>query len=149
MLPVDVPETIHGNILLSADDLEACDWPSDQLNIFNRFRRMPMAEQIDHSVFVYHGDFHVPEAAALGAVQKSNILRREHRPAEALVAAKYAVTLQPDNLLTQMALGDAQTALGDKNSARAAYELALASAQRLGADAQPLFVPDLEQKLRP
>jgi 4-amino-4-deoxy-L-arabinose transferase-like glycosyltransferase len=149
MLPVDVPETIHGNLLLSADDLEACDWPSDQLNVFERFRWMPMAEQIDHSVFVYHGDFDVHEAAALGAVQKSKILLRKHRPAEALDAAEKAVALQPENLLAQMALGDAQTALGDKNSARASYELALAAAHRLEADAQPLFVPDLEQKLHP
>jgi 4-amino-4-deoxy-L-arabinose transferase-like glycosyltransferase len=149
ILPVDVPETIHGNLLLSADDLEACDWPSDQLNVFERFRWMPMAEQIDHSVFVYHGDFHVPEAAALAAVQKSKILLRENRLVESLVAAKEAVALQPQNLLAQMALGDAQTALGDKNSARAAYELALGAAHRLEADAQPLFVPDLEQKLHP
>jgi 4-amino-4-deoxy-L-arabinose transferase-like glycosyltransferase len=148
-LPVDVPETIHGNILLSADDLEACDWPSDQLNVFERFRWMPMAEQIDHSVFVYHGDFHVSEAAALAAVQRSNILLGEHRPSEALVAAEKAVALQPENLLTQTALGDARTALGDKNGARAAYELALAAAHRLEADAQPLYVPDLEQKLHP
>jgi predicted negative regulator of RcsB-dependent stress response len=98
---------------------------------------------------VYHGDFHVPEAAALAAVQKSNILLRHKRPAEALVAAQHAVALQPENLLSQMALGDAQMALGDKNSARAAYELALAAAHRLEADAQPLFVPDLEQKLHP
>jgi 4-amino-4-deoxy-L-arabinose transferase-like glycosyltransferase len=149
ILPVDVPETIHGNLLLSADDLEACDWPSDQLNVFERFRWMPMAEQIDHSVFVYRGDFHIPEAAALAAVQKSKILLRENRPTEALVAAKRAVALQPENLLAQMALGDAQTALGDKDSARAAYELALAAAHQLEADAQPLFVPGLEQKLHP
>ena len=149
ILPVDVPETIHGNLLLSADDLEACDWPSDQLNVFERFRWMPMAEQIDHSVFVYHGDFDVHEAAALGAVQKSNILLRKHRPAEALIAAKKAVAWQPGNLLAQMALGDVQTALGDKNSARAAYVLALAAAHKLEADAQPLYVPDLEQKLHP
>jgi predicted negative regulator of RcsB-dependent stress response len=57
--------------------------------------------------------------------------------------------LQPENLLTQTALGDAHAALGDKNSARAAYELALAAAHKLEADAQPLYVPDLEQKLRP
>jgi len=149
ILPVDVPETIHGNLLLSADDLEACDWPSDQLNVFERFRWMPMTEQIDHSVFVYHGDFDVHEAAALGAVQKANILLGENRPAEALIAAKKAVALQPENLLAQMALGDAETALGDKNRARAAYELALAAAHRLEADAQPLYVPDLEQKLHP
>ena len=47
-----------------------------------------MAEQIDHSVFVYRGDFHVPEAAALAAVQKSKILLRENNPEEALIAAK-------------------------------------------------------------
>jgi tetratricopeptide (TPR) repeat protein len=149
ILPVDVQETIHGNLLLSADDLEACDWPSDQLNVFERFRWMRMTEQIDHSVFVYHGDFHVPEAAALAAVQTANILLRQKRPAEALVAAEKAVALQPENLLAQTALGDAQAALGDKNSARAAYELALAAAHRLEADAQPLFVPNLEQKLHP
>src|SRR5580692_8549280 len=149
ILPDDVPETIHGNFLLSADDLEACDWPSDQLNVFERFRWIPMAEQIDHSVFVYHGDFDVHEAAALGAVQKSTILLRKNRAAEALVAAKKAVALQPQNVLTQTALGDAQMASGDKSSARAAYELALAAAHRLEADAQPLYVPDLEQKLHP
>ena len=108
-----------------------------------------MAEQIDHSVFVYHGDFDVHEAAALGAVQESNILLRKHRPAEALVAAQKAVALQPQNVLTQTALGDAQMALGDKSGARSAYESALAAAQRLEADAQPLFVPDLKQKLHP
>ena len=148
-LPDDVPETIHGYLLLSADDLEACDWPSDQLNVFERFRWMPMAEQIDHSVFVYHGDFDVHEAAALAAVQKSKILLRQKKPAEALVAAKQAVALQPENLLAQTALGNAQTASGDKDSARAAYELALAAAHRLEADAQPLYVPDLERKLQP
>jgi 4-amino-4-deoxy-L-arabinose transferase-like glycosyltransferase len=146
-LPVDVPETIHGYLLLSADDLEACDWPSDQLNVFQRFRSMPMEQQIDHSVFVYHGDFHIPEAAALAAVQKSNILLKQHKPAEALLAAQKAVDLQPNNLLALTALGDAQTALGDTSSARAAYQLALAAAHRLEPYAQPLFVPDLEQKL--
>ena len=149
ILPTEVPQTIHGYLLLSADDLEACDWPSDQLNVFERFRWMPMAEQIDHSVFVYHGDFDVHEAAALAAVQQSTILLSEHSPAEALVAAKKAVALQPQNVLTQTALGDAEMALGDKSSARAAYELALAAAYRLEADAQPLYVPGLEQKLHP
>jgi 4-amino-4-deoxy-L-arabinose transferase-like glycosyltransferase len=149
ILPVEVPETIHGNLLLSADDLEACDWPSDQLNVFERFRWMPMEEQIDHSVFVYRGEIHIPEAAALAAVQKSKILLKENRPAEALVAAQKAVALQPENLLTQTALGDAQTALGDKDSARASYQSALAAAHRLEADAQLMFVPRLEQKLRP
>jgi len=47
-----------------------------------------MAEQIDHSVFVYRGDFDVHEAAALAAVLKSKILLRENKPAEALVAAR-------------------------------------------------------------
>ena len=149
ILPTEVPETIHGNLLLAADDLEACDWPSEQLNVFQRFRSMPMAEQIDHSVFVYRGDFHVPEAAALGAVQESQVLLGKKKPAEALAAAEKAVALQPENVLTEMALGDAQTALGDKSSARAAYASALTAAYRLEADVQPQFVPDLKRKMNP
>ncbi len=104
ILSVDVPETIHGNLLLSADDLEAGDGPSDQSNVFERLRWMPMAEQIDHSVFVYRGDFHIPEAAALAAIQKSTILLRENRPAEALIAARKAVAWQPESLPAQTAL---------------------------------------------
>jgi 4-amino-4-deoxy-L-arabinose transferase-like glycosyltransferase len=146
-LPVEVPETIHGNLLLSADDLEACDWPSDQLNVFNRFRSMPMADQIDHSVFVYHGTFHIPEAAALASVQKSQLLLSQNKPTDALLAAKRAVSLQPDSLLALTALGDAQTASGDKDDARTAYQSALAVAHQLEAYAQPLFVPELERKL--
>jgi 4-amino-4-deoxy-L-arabinose transferase-like glycosyltransferase len=149
ILPTEVPATIHGYLLLSADDLEACDWPSDQLNIFQRFRSIPMADQIDHSVFVYHGDFDIHEAAALAAVQKSKILLSEHKPADALVPAQRAVALQPENLLAQTALGDALTASGDKTSARLAYEAALTAARKLEPYAQPLFVPDLEQKLNP
>src|SRR6201996_1522833 len=132
-LPVDVQEFIHGNILLSADDLEACDWPSDQLNVYRRFQSMPMAEQIDHSVFVYRGDFHVPEAAAASAVQKSQTLLGEKKTAEALVAAQKAVAWQPEDLLAQTNLGDVQTALGDKDKARNAYGAALAAAYRLEA----------------
>jgi len=147
ILPTEVPETIHGNLLLAADDLEACDWPSEQLNVFQRFRSMPMAEQIDHSVFVYRGDFHVPEAAALGAVQESQVLLREKKPSEALAAAEKAVALQPENVLAEMALGDVQRALGDKSKARAAYASALAAAYRLKADVQPQFVPDLMRKM--
>lgn len=147
ILPTEVPETIHGNLLLAADDLEACDWPSEQLNVFQRFRSMPMAEQIDHSVFVYRGDFHVPEAAALGAVQESQVLLSEKKSADALAAADKAVALQPENVLAEMALGDALTATGDKSKARAAYALALAAAYRLKADVQPQFVPDLMRKM--
>jgi Flp pilus assembly protein TadD len=106
-----------------------------------------MAEQIDHSVFVYRGDFHVPEAAALGAVQESQVLLREKKSADALAAAEKAVALQPENVLAEMALGDALTAIGNKSKARAAYALALAAAYRLKADVQPQFVPDLMRKM--
>jgi hypothetical protein len=47
----------------------------------------------------------VHEAAALAAVQKSTILLRENRPAEALIAAKKAVALQPENLLARRRTG--------------------------------------------
>jgi tetratricopeptide (TPR) repeat protein len=146
--PTDVPEVIRGNLLVSADDLEACEWPSIHLNPYRRLRSLPMTQQIDHGVFVYRGEFQLPEVAALSASQRAQLLLGQNKAAEALVAAQIAVRQEPGSVLAQAALGDAEAALGQKESARNAFRAALAAAHEMEADVQPEFVPDLEQKLK-
>ena len=146
--PTDAPEVIRGNLLVSADDLEACEWPSVHLNPYRRLRSLPMTEQIDHGVFVYRGEFQLPEVAALSASQRTQLLLGQNKAAEALEAAQVAVREEPGSVLAQTALGDAETALGQKESARNAYHAALAAAHEMEADVQPEFVPDLEEKLK-
>ena len=61
--------------------------------------------------------------------------------------AREAVATSPDNLITQTALGDAAAALGDKQTAKTAWQAALQIAQRLEPGAQASYVPDLESKI--
>jgi 4-amino-4-deoxy-L-arabinose transferase-like glycosyltransferase len=144
----DAPEVIKGALLVSGDDLEACEWPSNRLNPYRRLRSVPMSEQIEHGMFVYRGEFHLPEVAALSASQRAQLLLGENKPAEALAAAQAAVRFEPGSVLSQTALGDAAAALGQKDVARTAYQAAIAAAHELEADVQPEFVPGLEDKLK-
>jgi 4-amino-4-deoxy-L-arabinose transferase-like glycosyltransferase len=146
--PTDAPEVIRGNLLVSANDLEACESPSVRLNPYRRLRSIPIAAQIDHGVFVYRGEFQLPEVAALSATQRAQFLLRENKAAEALRAAQAAVQLEPGSVLAQTALGDAAAALGQRELARNAYQAALVAAHELEVDVQPEFVPRVEEKLK-
>jgi 4-amino-4-deoxy-L-arabinose transferase-like glycosyltransferase len=143
----DAPPIIRGNLLVSADNLEACELPSQQLNPYRRLRSVAMTEQIDHGVFVYRGEFQLPEVAALSKTQEARILLGKGKAAEALKAAQEAVALEPDGILALTALGDAATALNDKDAARSAYRATITSAKKMEPDAQDEFVPGLEKKL--
>jgi hypothetical protein len=143
-----IPATIQGNVLISAGELSGCEWPSSRLNSYNMFQRLQPAEVIDSSIFVYHGSFHVPQAAALSRAQNAYLLLSKGKNAEALAMAREAVVLDPEEINSQRALGDAATALGRKDEARKAWMAALASAKQLEPDAQTSYVPDLEAKLK-
>ncbi len=68
-------------------------------------------------------------------------------PEDAHALAREAAAIDPDELLSQTALGDASAAIGQKDEARTAWQAALAIARQLEPDAQASYVPDLEEKL--
>ena len=72
---------------------------------------------------------------------------RKHDAPYALQLAQEAVTMDPDRLSTQTALGDALAANGRRDDAHAAWQKALALAHQLEPATQSLFVPRLEDKL--
>jgi 4-amino-4-deoxy-L-arabinose transferase-like glycosyltransferase len=142
-----IPRSIHGALLISAGDVSGCEWPSGRLNPYAKFASVREAEQIDYGVMVYRGDFDVPEIAALSLTQESDTLRAAGKIQQALDAARRSVELAPEGLLELRALGDSEMAVGDKPAAKAAYLRAVAATQVLEADAQPEYLPDLENKL--
>jgi tetratricopeptide (TPR) repeat protein len=143
-----IPATIQGNVLISAGELSGCEWPSSRMNSYTVFQPLQPAESIDSSVFVYHGSFHVPQAAALSRAQNAYLLLSKGKNAEALAMAREAVVLDPEEINSQRALGDIAAVLGQKDEARKAWMAALASAKQLEPDAQISYVPDLEAKLK-
>src|SRR5207244_9697733 len=92
--------------------------------------------------------FPMQQAAALSRAQHANQLLAAGKHEEALALAREAVAIDPAEIISQTALGDAASALGQKDEARQAYQAAIDSARRLEPDAQVSYIPDLEKKLR-
>ena len=97
---------------------------------------------------VYRGSFEVKQTAALSRAINAEQLLWGGKKAEALALAREAVAIDPEEIMSQTALGDAAASLGQKDEARKAWQSALESARQLEPDAQESYVPDLEGKLK-
>jgi tetratricopeptide (TPR) repeat protein len=135
-------------VLISAGDLSGCEWPSARMNPYTVFQSLKPDEMIDYGVLVYRGTFQVNQAAALSRAQHAYKLLATGKPAEALPFALEAVAIDPEEIVSQTALGDIAAALGKKDEARTAWQAAIASARQLEPDAQVSYIPDLEAKLK-
>jgi 4-amino-4-deoxy-L-arabinose transferase-like glycosyltransferase len=142
-----IPPDIHGTVLISVGDLSGCEWPSSAMNPYRNFANLEPAESIDYGVLVYRGGFSVRQAAALSRAQHATQLLIAGKPDQALPLAREAVIIDPEEIISQTALGDVAAALGQKDEARKAWQSAIASARRLEPEAQPSYIPDLEAKL--
>ncbi|MEI9967817.1 MAG: phospholipid carrier-dependent glycosyltransferase [Terracidiphilus sp.] len=143
-----IPPSITGAVLISAGDLSGCEWPSGQVSPYRSFQSLRPDVTIDHAVFVYEGTFAVPDISATSHAQQSEILLQQKQPGPALVLAREAVDIVPENLFAETALGDAAAASGDKQTAETAWLTAIQIVQRLEPGAKPSYLPDLESKIK-
>jgi 4-amino-4-deoxy-L-arabinose transferase-like glycosyltransferase len=141
------PPVIAGNVVISAGDLSGCEWPSERMNPYRMFRQMRPVETIDYSVMVYRGSFDMKQAAALSRAINAMHLMWKGDAKNALPLAREAVAIDPTDIMSQTALGNAAAALGMKDEAREAWTAALTEAKKLEPDAQVSYVPELEAKL--
>ena len=143
-----VPASIHGTVLISAGDLSGCEWPTGLVNPYRSFQKATPLALIDYGVYIYRGDFPIPEAAALSRAQRVSELLAQHDREGALSLAREAVTIDPGSIAAQTALGDAAAESGQNDQARQAWQAAIQNAKTLEVDAQESYLPDLEAKLR-
>ena len=142
-----IPPVIHGAVLISAGDLSGCELPSERLNPYRSFMSVKPDESIDDGVFVYRGDFEMRQAAAQSRTFNAMPMMWKGNAKDALPLAQQAVAIDPTDIMSQTALGDASAALGMKEQARTAWTAALTEARKLEPDAQVSYVPDLVEKL--
>ncbi|MEP6705453.1 MAG: hypothetical protein ABJB34_11665, partial [Acidobacteriota bacterium] len=132
--PVDpVPPVIEGTILLSSSVLP----PRGGDEYLPILQSEPVA-LIGGSVFVYHGRFEIPLAAALSHAIRVDRLVRLNRLEEAVADGKTAVELAPDDSRTHLALGIALARSGQKDDARLEFETTI----KLAAVNPALFRPE-------
>jgi len=146
-IPLEVPPSVDGTVLVSDGDLNGFEFGPAPLNPYEAFKTAKPVDIIQHGIDVFQGHFEIPLAAALSHAQKSaNFLAAQNYPA-ALHEAQQAVALAPDSAFTNAALGDALSALGRRDEARAHYETALHIAQTVQPDFQVGLAADMEKKL--
>ena len=146
-VPVDVPPSIDGPVLISTSNLSGVEFGPGSLDPYGQFKQLVPTAVIEQGVFVFDGHFDVSLASALSRIQKAQNYLVAKQPEQALVEAQAAVTLAPNAVQTQMMLGDVLAAMGQAEQARLAYEKALVLAKTIEPEFQIRSIPSIEQKL--
>lgn len=142
-----IPASVTGNVLISAGDWSGCEWPGARMNPYREFQSREPDEMIDYAVLVYRGTFSMKQAAALSRAQNANELLAKGQIPQALAMAREAAAIDPEEVISQTAHGDAAAAAGLKDEARAAWQAAMKTVQMLEPEAQLSYVPGLQEKL--
>jgi hypothetical protein len=144
---LEVPVSINGPVLISAGTLSGFEFGPGTLNPYEQFKHLAPTDVIQHGVFVFDGHFEIPLASALNHMQKAQNLLGAKQAEQALIEAQTAVMLAPNEVQTQLTLGDVFEALGQVDQARAAYEKALVLAKTIEPEFQVRSLPGIEQRL--
>ncbi len=147
-VPIDVPTSIDGPVLISASNLSSVEFGPGSLDPYGQFKSVKPTAVIDNGVFVFDGEFDMPLAAALSKVQKAGNLAAAKQLDQALQEAQAAVALAPDSIQTQLAVGDILRELDQTEQARASYEKALSLAKTIEPEFQIRSIPNIEQRLQ-
>lgn len=147
-LPIDVPTTINGTVLISASNLSGVEFGPGPLDPYGQFKQLKPTAVIDRGVFVFDGSFAMPLAAAISKVQRVRNLIAEKQLDQALQEAQAALALAPDSIQTQLAMGDVLREMGQPQQARANYEKALELAKTIEPEFQIRHLPGIEERLQ-
>ena len=143
-----VPPVIRGAVLVSASELGGNLWPSRDLNPYHALQDRKPDEEIDHGILVYRGDIPMEDASGISRAFMAWDKLQTKQPLDALPLAEEGVKLDPNNFLTQFALGDAAAASGKKDEARAAYNAAIVAASVLDPERRDQFVQYMKSNLK-
>ena len=147
-LPIEVPATINGTVLISASNLAGFEFGPGSLDPYGQFRLLTPTAVIDRGVFVFDGKFELPLAAAIDKAQKAQNLIQAKQLDQALQEAQAAVALAPDAIQAQLALGDTLREMGQPQQARTIYEKALELAKTIEPEFQIRSIPGIEERLQ-
>lgn len=137
---------VSGTVLISDGVLEGADIPGKE-NPYSQFRSICATAVIDHGVYVYQGQFRLGAAAALEHVSAAGAFARQHNTAGAISESRIAISLDPNNPMAHVILGDALAGTGNASAARSEYLAALHSPE-LDPVFQKRVVDQLEAKMR-
>ena len=128
-LPMNVPPTINGTVLISESDLEGVESGDGPLNPYDTFRGLKPIAVIQGGVYVFQGQFAIPLASAWVDVRTSNRLEKAGQSQAALAVAQHAATLAPNSTRVQLNLANKLAAQSKWSDALTHYQAAEHSLQ--------------------
>ena len=143
----DTPTEIDGPVLISGSNLSGFEYGPAALNPYKQFKHIKPTAVIQNGLFVFDGHFAIPKAAAVGHIQKARDLLASKQVPEALLQAQEAVSLAPNSVNANVALGDVLSAMGRNDDAQKAYQKALMLAQTVEPEFQVGRVGTIQEKL--
>jgi hypothetical protein len=143
-LPLEVPKTIEGTVLLNSSDVAGFEFGPPPLNPYDQFNYVEPKDVIAYGVNVYEGRFEIPLATAYERAFEATRLMRDKRFGEAVAKAREGVDLAPDAVYVNATMGDALVAAGRHDEAIPYYQKALHTAETV----QPEFQGDWAAAMR-
>lgn len=146
-MEIEVPPVVHGPVFISYSDLVGYEFGTEKLNPYQDFIAREPDAVIQNGVAVYNGDFSIPMARAIKYVNDAWRLRRGKDFAGALQNAETAVSVDPQFIDAQRALGRLLQDQGRNAEAAIHYNQALAIARTMEPSAQEQPVNWITQRL--
>ncbi len=134
-MEIEVPPVVHGPVFISYSDLVGYEFGAEKLNPYQDFIARKPDAVIQNGVAVYNGDFCIPMAQAISHVHKAWRLRRSKDLSGALQEAETAVSIDPQFIDAQRALGRMLQDRGRNAEAAIHYNQALVIARTMDPSA--------------
>ena len=134
-MEIEVPPVVHGPVFISYSDLVGYEFGTEKLNPYQDFIARKPDAVIQNGVAVYNGDFCIPMAQAISHVHKAWRLRRSKDLSGALQEAETAVSIDPQFIDAQRALGRMLQDQGRNAEAAIHYNQALVIARTMDPSA--------------
>jgi 4-amino-4-deoxy-L-arabinose transferase-like glycosyltransferase len=122
-LPI-IPETVHGTVLVSATEAAGLFAGPGTLNPYWDLLWRKPDDMVGHAVLVFHGDLHLPLAAAVGHESAAIHLLQAGNPEQALAEARTAVALAPGTPDAHAILGVVLWKTNQRDQAQQAFQTA-------------------------
>ena len=127
--------------------MNSFEFGASELNPYESFRALKPVAFIQDGIFVYEGEFAIPLAAALSHTQQTAVLLKEGKVEEALKEAQIAEQLNPGGLREEIAMGDALSAAGRKDEAKAHYLKAMAVVETMESGGRDKWGARVKKKM--
>jgi hypothetical protein len=135
---------VEGTLLIGTSELLG----PEELNPYAQFRYAAPVANIDGTVLVFRGRFHLPLAFALAQINRARVFSEDGHAAEAVDAARKAVGLAPDFFLSHAELARSLMAANRLEDARREFLSALSLAGSHHAEYNQYDLVQIETELR-